>query len=118
MVYIVIGPAPDLSGVMYAGPGAHAAGQDHPLERAASGARAGRTTQSRSPPPIQSIEASPRPTSSQAQWIRPRPREERLEVVAVEERDAEPHQRGQDGDLEAAEEELGGEESGHEARKE
>ena len=41
------------------------------------------------------------------------PRQERLEVVAVEQRDPEAHQGGQDRELEAAEEELGGEEAGH-----
>ena len=73
MVYIVIGPAPELSGVMYP---AHA-----PIPPARNIPGSGTlgwtcraTTQSLSPPPSQSREARHRPTRSQAQWIRPTPR--------------------------------------------
>ena len=71
------------------------------------------TTQCRSPPPIQSSEASASP-DQQPDPVEPaEPGQERLEVVAVEQGDPEAHQGGEDRELEAAEEKLGGEETGH-----
>ena len=71
------------------------------------------TTQSRRPPPIQSREARPRP-GQHPDPLEPAERgEEGGKVVAVEERDPPTHQRGDDENLEAAQQELGGEEKRH-----
>src|SRR5512132_230254 len=71
MVYIIIGPAPDCSGVTYAAQALIPPARIIPFS-GGSGYASRATTQSRIPPPNQSIDASPTPTSNQPQCSRPR----------------------------------------------